>query len=161
MRLFGALLLVFTSYFCGRRLSLKEGKPLSVIEALFEMLTYIRRRIKGERAPLFSLFASYEDKLLEEIGFLPIMRSCRSNPKELWKTAAEQLELSQELKRELLIFGNELGELSYEEQLKRFDVLIEALEGEKQRLKETLPAKQKTTRTIWLLGGILTAIVLL
>lgn len=161
MRFFGAILLVCTSYFCGRRVAQKEGKILSRIQSLLAMLKYIQRRIKAERLPLFSLFSVYEDRLLEEIGFLPIMRSCRSNPKELWKNAVSTLAMEGEIERELLFFGNELGELSLEEQLKRLDVIIDFLENEKQKQKEALPAKQKTTRTIWALGGILTAIVLL
>lgn len=161
MKWAGAIILVAASYLCGQALSGEDGKKLSAIEAMAELLKYIRRRMWTERLPLYQIFSAYEDDFLEKIGFLELMRSHRTHINNRWKQALNLLPLEKEVFGELLRFGNELGLLPLEEQIKRLDGCMDFLENEKAKLAKALPPKQKTTKTVCLLCGLLAAILLI
>lgn len=161
MNWIGALILVCTSYFCGRSLASQEGKEIEALDALMGFLKYLRRRIFSERIPLSELFSMYEDEFLEKTGFLPQLRASGRDVNLKWQKALSALALSRETEKELLRFGKELGSISLGEQIKRLDSVIGLLESQKEGLSASVKARQKTVKTVCILCGLLTAIILI
>lgn len=161
MRWVGAIILIAASYTCGSVLANIQSDELKTVDSVIRFLTYMRRRMYSERAELFEVFQSFKDEHLENLGFLSALCSCRNDFSQNWGMALDLLSMDQESKNELVILGESLGKLNLNEQLKRLDVCINALESSKQKIEKAIPIKQKTTKTIWLLSGTLIAIILL
>lgn len=161
MKWIGALILICTSYFCGRSLASQEGREIEALDSLIGFLKYLRRRIFSERIPLSELFSSYEDEFLEKTGFLSQLRASGRDINLKWQKGVSGLSLSRETEKELLRFGKELGSISLGEQIKRLDSVVELLESQKDSLSASVGARQKTVKTVCLLCGLLTAIILI
>lgn len=160
MKWAGALMIVAAAYICGASIAAGERKRLRACESMIALLTHMNRRISFERAPLYEIFASFRDSFLEEVGFLPLIRAHRRITRLQWSQAVETLPAHSELKRELLHFGQELGSIPLEEQKARIASCTEALTDLRTRLQTALPAKEKSIKTVSLLAGLLTVIVL-
>lgn len=161
MKWTGALLLIICSYSFGIFLAKREGERLKAIDSLISLMRYMRRRLQGERVPLFDVFVGFDDEYLEEIGFLTNLRSCRNGLNSIWKDSIKSIPLSDEIQRELDIFGTSMGNIPLDEQLKCVDICVAALGEEKKNIQSQLPKKQKSIKTVSLLLGALIAIILL
>lgn len=157
----GACAVVLASYYCGVLLAKADGGRLRCVESLIGLMGYMRRRMAGERQPLYRIFSEYSDEYLDESGFLRAVASRNADVSELWIACLPMLDLDEREREELSLFGESLGKLPLDEQIKRLDICISALASSRESLKSTLPAKQKSTRTVCLLFGLLTAIILL
>lgn len=161
MNWLGALLLVGASYICGIVLAKDEGESLKSIDSLLLLLSYMRRRMSIERVPLYAIFFDFNDSYLESKGFLKIIRSHRDGLPMLWRKAVVTLPSDDEVKRECIYFGDSLGTLSLDEQIARLDALSAFLSEKNNALRISLPNKQKSIKTVCLLLGLMTAIILL
>lgn len=159
MNWIGALLVVSASYYCGVLVAENEKKRLAEVELIISLLSYMRRRMSVERMSLYRIFESYRAQ--NESEFLKILTSNAGEASLLWKSAVPHLDIDADLKHELLIFGESLGKLPLDEQIKRLDSCTDVLIKGKDRLKSELPARQKSRKTICLLFGLMTAIILL
>ncbi len=161
MNWLGALLVVCASYLCGLALAKDEGNGLKTLDSLLLLLSYMRRRMSTERIPLFTIFSDFHDEYLENCGFLDIIRSHRNGLPLLWSEAVSRLHADEEIKREYLHFGESLGGLPLDEQIKRLDALTSFITEKRNELRAGLPDKQKSIKTVSLLLGLMTAIILL
>ncbi len=161
MKWLGAILLIGAAYWGGTLLAREEEKKLCCLEAVSDFLSYIKRRISGDRAPLYELYTSFDNPLLENLGFLPILRSHRKTDSKIWREAVEVLPVSASAKKELLLLGNRLGLLNLPQQERAIELCREAIAEELKKEKDALPVKQKTIKTLFLLFGSLLAILLL
>ncbi len=161
MSLAGALILVLSAYFLGRALALREGEVLKGLDAVINMLNFVYRRMETEGTPLYLLFEKYKDDYLETLGFLPLLRAHGNLASRFWGEAVGLLPLTADAKNELLHFGETLGTLDLESQLKRINACIGFLRQERETLRISVPLKQKSIKTVAFLFGALTAIVLL
>ncbi len=157
----GALILVFASYMLGVLLADSEKEKLKTLDSLISLFSYMRRRINGERMPLYRIFAEYEDEFLVKCGFLKILRRHRNRLDVLWRESVALLDAEEEIRRELYIFGEGLGSLPLEAQIKRIDVCLSVLTDVREKTASELPARQKSRKTVCLLIGLMTAIILL
>ena len=146
MKWVGALMLGASSYVVGVLLAKSERAELDVLESLIAFLNYMRRRMEGERIPLYDVFSRYEDECLEQLGFLPLLRSCRNYLGAAWSQAISLLPISNNSQKELELFGESLGKLSFENQIKCIDICIKALEEDKENVRIQLPRKQKSIK---------------
>ncbi|MBQ3231060.1 MAG: stage III sporulation protein AB [Clostridia bacterium] len=160
MNWLGAALLIFSGYAVGVLLASEEKRALEAVEAMLSLLNYMERRISESRLPINEIFLRFENDFLEQRGFLAQIRS-GGGVRERWQSALMLVPLEEEARRELALFGEELGILSLQEQKKRLEAAVVFLNGERERLKQRLPARQKSIKTVCLLVGALTAIVLL
>ena len=160
MRIFGALLIIAACYSTGVSLSKNESDKARAIDSLLKLLSYMKRRISAERTPIFDIFSSFSDDFLEKRGFLPILRSHRFESGNLWDTAVGTIPVNTETKSELMHFGMDLGLLNLDEQLRRIESCTDFLNAERTRLRESLPKKQKSIKSFWLLSGVLAVIIL-
>ncbi len=161
MKLFGIVLLVLCSYLLGNVIAVNEGEKLKTLNSLISMLQFLSRRMEGENRPLNLLFAQYKDSYLEKTGFLQSLRQGGENLIGRWNTALDCLPLEERLKNELLNFGESLGRLGLDAQLKNINLCVLMLEQEKEKLKTALPQKQKSIKAVAFLLGALTAIILI
>ncbi len=161
MKWLGAVILATTAYLLGAALAKKELEKLQAVTSLISFFGFMRRRMLSERAPLYEVFSSYNDELLEKTGFLPELRAHRSGINGSFERAARCLSVDDDIYRELLLFGNELGSLPLDEQIKRIDACLSALEEKKKILSDSIPSKQKCIKTVCLLAGVLVAIIML
>lgn len=161
MKWIGALFLIGAAYWGGTILAREEGKKAECLEAVSDFLSYIKRRISGERAPLYLLYISYENSLLEELGFLPTLRSHRKTDSKIWQEAVELLPISSNAKKEMLLLGNRLGQLNLSQQERAIELCSEVICDEWKKESNALPVRQKTVKTLFLLFGSLAAILLL
>lgn len=161
MTLLGAVILVIAAYGCGIAIASEEGEKLKALEGLIGLLQYFRRRMVAEGTPLYLLFDGYKNEYLERSGFLPRLRSFGNRAPRFWGEALEALSLEETAKDELLHFGESLGRLELEGQLKNIDSCLSVLVQERERLKKTIPMKQKSIKAAAFLSGALTAIVLI
>lgn len=161
MNWLGAVILVASAYFCGIGIAKNEGEQLKALDSLIKLLDFMRRRMSAERIPLYSVFASFSDSYLEVSDFLPLMRSCRNSPADLWQKGIMALPIEGDARTELLHLGESLGTLPLDQQLKRIDSCVSVLNISRNSLREALPKRQKSIKTVSLLIGALTAIILL
>ena len=160
MNWIGGVLVVMSGYLFGKYLSEIERDKLKAIEALLDFLGYMRRKMLYERIELYSIFCDYSDEYLEKVGFLSELRFC-NNGKNKWETAIKAFEIEDNVYNELKYFGESLGILPIDEQIKRLDSCCISLEETKNKLKSSIPPKQKSIKTVCLLFGLMTAIILL
>lgn len=161
MNWLGALLTVISSYICGVMLANSETEKLRAFDSLIRLLTYMRRRILTERLPLYRIFTEFEDGFLEDIGFLECLRSSRRGLETLWQNAVKLVPIDKEAVNELSHFGESLGALPLDEQIKRIDTVNTFLTEKKAALNGTLYQKRKSIKSVCLLMGIAIAIILL
>lgn len=161
MNWIGAAMVVTASWLFGISLAKDEGAKLKALESLISLLSYMRRRMSGERIPLYEIFSEYEDGFLDSCGFTGIIRSHRNGITRLWSEAVMTLRLGDELEKEVVRFGNSLGEVSLDEQIRRLDALMLFLSEKHDGLSVTLPEKQKSIKTVCVLLGIMVSIILL
>ncbi len=161
MNWLGALLTVISSYICGAMLANGESERLIAFDSLIRLLTYMRRRISTERLPLYRIFSDFEDGYLEEIGFLKGLRTSRRGLDLLWQNASKLLHTDSETLDELMHFGESLGALPLDEQIKRIDTLTAFLTEKRVAISGTLQQKRKSIKSVCTLMGIAVAIILL
>ena len=160
MSLIGAILISVCSYFFGALLADSEKERLCTLDALELLFSDMQRKISSLRTPLYLIFAEFENERLESLGFLPLLRSQRSL-QPIWRDAVALLDADGDIKRELYIFGETLGKLPLDEQLSRIGYCKEIISLSRASLKKSLPEKQKSIKTVCLLIGLMTAIILL
>ena len=161
MNWLGALLTVASSYICGVMLANGEKEKLTAIDSLIRLFDCMRRRISAERLPLYRIFAEFRDTFLERIGFLEVLRSSRHGLERLWENAVATLSTDSETADELLHFGESLGALPLDEQIKRIDAAHAFLNEKRAKISGTLQQKRKSIKSVCLLTGIAIAIILL
>lgn len=161
MNWLGAFLLVGATYFLGTRLSDTEREKIKTLDSLIAFLTYMRRKMVYERTPLYEIFSHFSEPYLEKCRFLPCLRSHCRDLGILWSKAADRLDVDSQMSGELKYFGESLGRLPLDEQIKRLDSCLEALKNERDTLQKQLPSKRKSIKTVCLLFGLMTAIILL
>ena len=161
MNYFGAVIVVASAYYVGASLAKREGDRLSTVDSLLLLFACIKRRVELERLPLYSIFSSFRDEHLERSGFLPILRSHRAGISDLWREAMTCLTVDAEISGELLRFGERLGSLPLEEQLRQIGSCCVLLEEKRKALRASLPPKQKSIKTVALMLGMTVAIILL
>ncbi len=161
MNLAGAIILVLSAYLCGRAIAMQETEKLKALDSVIKMLHFIYRRMETEGAPLYLLFDKYNDDYLETSGFLSMLRTHGNLASKFWNQAVYLLPLTNESEAELLHLGETLGNLDLEAQLKQIRSCLSLLEQEKEKLRTSIPLKQKSIKTVAFLFGALTAIVLI
>lgn len=161
MKLVGGLLFVLGAYLLGLKLSKDEEERLLSVDSLIRLLIYMKRKIYSERTPLFIIFSSFRDKYLEECGFLESINRNRALSEGNFEKALSTMPFDSDIKTELSRFFGELGTLPLDDQIKRIDYILSLLSERRDSIKKELPDKQKTIKTICLLAGMLTTIILL
>ena len=159
IRLLGALMIFVSCAAIGFSASSMYSKRVRQLEAFAQLISYIGAQIDGFLMPLERIYASFENRTLEECSFLTALRE--EGGVAAMQICRRSLNLTQNEREELLRFFEGLGKHSaYEETRhctyfeKRIKELAEAARGE-------YPSKSKVCRTLGVLLGLMLALVLL
>ncbi len=161
MKWLGAMLFVCGCYFFGLKLGRDEEERLTSVDSLIELLNLMKRRISYERTPIYEIFSSFSNKYLEETGFLEVMSRRQSRTRSDIERALSSFSLDEDIATEIIRFFTELGTVTLDEQLKKIDFTLSVLTERREKLKNEVPTKKKTLKTVCLLFGALTTIILL
>ena len=162
MRLIGGLLIVGAFSLCGVSFAGEARSELRALEALLGLLRTLSQRLSWGKEPLRSLFAAYQDAYLERVGFLPVLRGAdgRSYP-DVWQEALRLLPLPPDALRALQQFGASFGRVSLEVQLEHLSLCINTLDDCRQSLAAHADRHRRSTVALWILAGLLVALLLL
>ena len=154
LKLIGALLILGAGATVAKIRITHEKKKLWVLDGWLGLLRYTRAQIDCYLMPLEEIFRSADGELIRAAG----AGSARRSQKELLDTALPYLE--GESARLLRSWLHELGNGYREEQLRRCDYYLAALEKERERLATALPAKLKLCTATSICAAVGTAILL-
>lgn len=162
MRLMGGLLIVSAFSFCGVSFAGEARTEIRALEALLSLLRTLSQRLAWGKEPLRSLFSSYRDPYLERTGFLPLLRAAegRSYP-DAWGRALRLLPLPPEAMRQAQSFGASLGRVSLEAQLEHLSLCVASLEICHRDAQNHARQKCRSTVALWVLTGLLVALLLI
>ncbi len=133
----GALLILAVGAITAKAGAMREREKLTVLDAWLGLLLYVRGQIDCYLLPLDEIFRGADVELL---------RAASAGRKtETWDDLlrASLPHLGKESARLLTALIRELGSSYREEQLRRCDYYLAALEKERDRIAAALPARQK------------------
>lgn len=138
----------------ARYLSLYEKQRLRAIDGWLDLIFHIRTQIDCYLTPIGEIFATADRNLL---------LSCMGNGREDSPAALlrhSRLYLGQDAARLLESFAREIGASYREEQIKRCDYYIAALQNLRQKRTEELPARLRTKVSLCICGALAAVILL-
>ena len=155
VKLAGGLLILAAGFFAAQLGAYREKKRLTVLDAWLELLLEIRTQIDCYLTPL--------DEILQNAR--PALLQACTGGEDVKPSLAELLNaaescLDPECQRLLQAFTREIGASYRDEQLKRCDFYLQALQVERERIARALPARVKLTVTLSLCAAIGIAIIL-
>jgi len=144
--------------FCGGLASLlairRERKRLASLDAWIELIRFIRTQIDCYLRPLDEILACADPALLAHLSPDPTER-------DLFRLLRHARALfDEECARLLSSFVRELGDGYREEQVKRCDYYISALQSHRDKLSADLPQKIKLACTLSLCAALCAVILL-
>ncbi len=161
MNWLGAVLTIASAYICGAMLANGESERLWAIDSLIRLFDHMHRRISAERLPLYRIFGEFGDEYLERISFLSRLRERRCGLERVWADAVKTLPTDREVADELVRFGESLGALPLDEQIKRINATSAFLKEKRAVISGSLAQKRKSIKSVCLLMGVAAAIILL
>jgi len=162
MRIAGAVIIVCMCYYIGYTLSKTEQKAFLQLSGLIRLLDFMLQRITYSRESLGSVFADFSDISLEQCGFLPTLNNTMGESYDsLWNKATETLCVSESIKKELHIFGSQLGKTDFLTQKERAEMCRNILVARKNEQEPELEKRRKSIRALGGLIGAMIAIILL
>ena len=159
MKNIGLLLLALVPTVFGFFKGEELGRTARIKKALIAFFQTAQTQIKLYRREQKSLFLNYEDKLLEKIGFLPLLREeVEKNPclalNRALDASCNRLSLSAAESNALTEFSNNFGMQSQASQLADFDKLLSVLNEENEKFRKDLQGRIKLNRTIGITAGL-------
>lgn len=150
----GVLLILAVGAVTAKAGATREREKLTVLDAWLGLLLYLRGQIDCYLLPLDEIFRGADKELLRAAS--------AGREAETWDDLlhASLPHLGKESARLLTALMRELGSSYREEQLRRCDYYLSALEKERDRLAAALPARQKLCVASCLCTALGTAILL-
>jgi stage III sporulation protein AB len=162
MRIAGAVLIVCLCYYIGFSLSKTEQKAFLQLSGLIRLLDFMLQRITYSRDSLGSVFSDFGDASLVQCGFLPTLNNTMGETYDnLWNKAVETLCVPESIKKELRMFGMQLGKTDFTTQKERAEMCRNILAEEKREKEPGLEKRRKSIRALGGLIGAMIAIILL
>lgn len=147
---------MYGAYLAGRL-----GKNRALREALYELLIHIKAGIDYGAAPLSDIFASFQNELLESVGFTPILKD---GSHDAFRKAIESevIKLPNEISKLYESLAASLGKSGLSkvesELVARYMSLIST---EEDKLSKKEQVKQVLYRRLGLLCGLFAALLLI
>ncbi len=144
-----------------------ERKKLAECEAFFELFEYVKNQVNYFLMPTKIIYRNFSNKLLEETGFLPALRSHEDDEIycDVWKTSFKSSEsrfhLSEKQTAIILGFGECVGKTNGQIQTNNFDYYISEMKNEIIKQKSETAKNIKLYRTLGMTAGALAAILII
>ena len=152
-KLFGSLLLVGAGLYIALLLARYEHRRVGVLDGYLSLLRFIRGQIDCFSMPIGQILATVDPSVLA---------ACRGQDRASAERPAASLPLllhesrgylGAESERLLTCFSRELGHTHRAEQVGRCDYYLSALEEQRGRLADSLPARTRTVPVVCAGGG--------
>lgn len=153
-KLLGGGLIVLAGGIVAHQTVKREKKRLSVLDGWLDLLLYIRGQIDCYLMPLDEILAAADKTLLVRAGAVRATDSLRA----IYASALPYLDA--ESGRLIASLIRELGTSYREEQVKRCDYYLGALQKQREKLAAELPARVKMYTTLSICAAVGTAILL-
>ena len=153
-KLLGVLLLLGAGAYAARSISRYERQRIKVLNGWLDLIYHIQTQINCYLTPIEQIFLELPPTLLR--GWAGMERV--KNPTTLLNST--QIYMDDESKRLLEGFIREIGSGYREEQIKRCDYYLTALQGIRDRQQAQLPARLRARSALCLCGSFGLAILL-
>lgn len=130
---------------------------LRELEALHQMITYIRDNIDHFMKPLPEIFQTYKNEYLEACGFLPNVR--RTDLRQAWD--GQTFTLSEDTRTLLTTFVYQIGNGYREEELRLCDYTLTRLNGILEKKRSESKNKLKIYKTVPMLFALSVILILI
>ncbi|MBO4216839.1 MAG: stage III sporulation protein AB [Clostridia bacterium] len=164
MKIAGVLLIFVCCTAGGYVLSFREKDKLTECEAFLRLFMYVKNQIGFFLAPTKSIFEEFEDGVLEENGFLPILREKQDGAYQSnWDRALDNCRFcgDGETKNIIRGFGDSIGKSNRDMQIASFDYGIMLLGEKAGKIRASLPKITRMYRAMGFALGAAAAILLL
>ena len=159
MKIFGLCFVFAACALTGYLVSRSGLRSIEYLHSLISFVSFVRHRIEYFRSELPVIFSEYEDRYLEKIGFLKVLRE--SGLAAALEYCGRDIVLGQSEYRILTGFANSLGKSDAESQIRSCRSVIEALEEKLRKMNEEYPKQKKISQTLGILSGALLVILLI
>lgn len=167
MKIVGAVFIFIFFSLVGIYAGEAEKKRLSECEAFAELFEYVKNQIGYFLTPTKVIYRNFENRVLEDSGFLPELRSHENDEiyYDVWRTSFEKcskkLHLTDKVRSVILGFGDVIGKSNGELQAKSFDYYIAALMAETEKQRIETEKNMKLYRTLGIAAGACAAILII
>lgn len=136
-----------------------QNHRLVINEAMLDLVMYIKNRIIFFHEELNDIYAGYENKYFDKSGFLCELLEGDFN--NALKKSGIIKEFDEKTSRRLFEFGNKLGRSAIDEQSLNCDMCMNALEEQLSHLREEIPKKGRMYSSLYIIGGLAAALLLI
>lgn len=161
-KLLGSLLLIGAGVYVALTLARYERKRVRVLDGYLSLLHFIRGQIDCFAMPVGQILADTDPTVLAACRGQDYAASGAGRPVSSLPLLLRESRgyLGPESERLLAGFAHELGHTHREEQLRRCDYYLSALEEQRARLADTLPARIRTGGALCLSCALAMAVLL-
>ena len=159
IRFLGALMIFAACTAVGFSASAMYLKRVRQLEAFVQLVSYIGAQIDGFLTPLERIYASFENRTLEECSFLVALRG--QGGVAAMQICRRSLNLTKNERGELLRFFEGLGQHSAYEEARYCAYYERRIEELAKAARAEYPSKSRVCRTLGVLLGLMLALVLL
>lgn len=166
MKIFGLLIVFCTCCAAGVVKSFEYAETQNELHAFILFLKFIKREVEVYLTRQRDIFGSFENKILENNGFLPSLRAreISDDKSPLYHVLQEwdkRLHIPDEAKTLLFEFSESFGQTSFSEQSERCDTTICALEEIYKKCKEENASRIKLCRSAGCIVGAFAVLLLI
>ncbi len=155
----GALILLLSGFYTVLLLSRVQRGRQKRLESFLSLIRFIENEVSCYMTPLDEIYRRFENKELEECGFLPALRE--KGMKAALAECSSSLCFSEEEERLLTEFASELGKSYREEQLRFCEYCRRMLESYVSGGREDLPKRLRLCRCLVMTGSALIVLLFL
>ena len=153
----GALLLLGSALWLGLRLSAREQERLRQTEGLLLLLRHIRACIVCFADPIEEIYRRFQNRALEECGFLPALRT---HGFAYALRVCDGLAQGDEVQTALASFADGVGKSNTREQAALCDYTVAVMEAALHRRQEEAPRRARLARGLALCGALALLVLL-
>ncbi len=129
------------------------------LEAFHRLVAHTARQVEGFLYPLDKIFSEYEDRVLEQCGFLDTLR--RHGPENSVEACKNKLYISEADISVIKSFFSEVGRHTAHEEARHLAYYEKKLGELASKSRSELPSKVRLSRGFGMLIGIMMAVILL
>lgn len=152
----GVLLVFLGGFFISVRMNKRAENELRLTDSWISLMRYIKGQVECFGMPVENIFSKCDKGILFDLGY-----EKPSAPKDFSELIAECDMPDEEAATIIYDYTKEFGKFYREEQLKRCDYYISALEEKRKLENEKLPQRKRLNTTLWIAGSLAVGILLL
>ena len=151
----GVALIFLGGFFISGRMNKRAESELRLTDSWISLMRYIKGQVECFGMPLENILSKCDRMLLYELGYKK-----ESAPKDFSELISGCDMPDEETAGIISEYAKEFGKYYREEQLKRCNYFLSALEEKRKQNSEKLPQKKRLNTTLWIAGSLAVGILL-